>query len=269
MAQITPVAGNGLLDRRAFLRASGILITGYVVSPAAAEPLADAPWSKEPGMLMPAYGVPSQFEKDVAAHADAIRKASRATQHARTPHHLLNGHDHAERPALRHLARRRRPTSIRAQHRLVIHGLVKRPLVFTLDALERYPMVSRIGVRRMRRQQRAALLERADAGQRAGAARPRLVRRVDWRACSRRLLEEAGIDPKAKWIIAEGADSLAPEPQRPARQGARRRDDRAVPERRAADARQRLSDAPAAARLGRQHERQVAAPDQAHRRRRR
>ncbi len=26
----------------------------------------------------------------------------------------------------------------------MIHGLVKRPLVFTLDALSRYPMVSRI-----------------------------------------------------------------------------------------------------------------------------
>ena len=31
------------------------------------------------------------------------------------------------------------------------------------------------------------------------------------------LLEEAGIDPKAKWLIAEGADSLAAEPQRAGR----------------------------------------------------
>ena len=30
------------------------------------------------------------------------------------------------------------------KHRLVIHGLVKQPMVFTLDALARYPMVSRI-----------------------------------------------------------------------------------------------------------------------------
>ena len=29
-------------------------------------------------------------------------------------------------------------------HKLLIHGLVKRPLVFTVDALLRYPMVSRI-----------------------------------------------------------------------------------------------------------------------------
>jgi len=30
------------------------------------------------------------------------------------------------------------------KHRLVIHGLVRQPLVFTLDALARYPMASRI-----------------------------------------------------------------------------------------------------------------------------
>ena len=29
-------------------------------------------------------------------------------------------------------------------HRLLIHGMVKRPLIFTVDALMRYPMVSRI-----------------------------------------------------------------------------------------------------------------------------
>ena len=31
-----------------------------------------------------------------------------------------------------------------AQHKLAIHGLVKRPLVFTVEALSRYPMTSRI-----------------------------------------------------------------------------------------------------------------------------
>jgi hypothetical protein len=65
MTDIAPVAGNGLLDRRAFLRAGGILITGYVVNPAAAEPLSEAAWSKEPGTVVPAYGTPSKYEKAV------------------------------------------------------------------------------------------------------------------------------------------------------------------------------------------------------------
>ena len=79
------------------------------------------------------------------------------------------------------------------------------------------------------------------------------------------LLEETGIDPKAKWLIAEGADSLALSRSVPIAKGARRRDDRALPERRAAHARQRLSDAAAPSRLGRQHERQVSAAAEARR----
>src|SRR5258708_10734039 len=54
-------------------------------------------------------------------------------------------------------------------------------------------------------------------------------------------------------------------PQRAARQGDGRRDDRALPEWRAADAGQRLPDAPPAAGLGRQHEREVPAAAQARR----
>jgi DMSO/TMAO reductase YedYZ molybdopterin-dependent catalytic subunit len=32
----------------------------------------------------------------------------------------------------------------RDKHRLAIHGLVKRPLIFTLEVLARYPMVTRV-----------------------------------------------------------------------------------------------------------------------------
>jgi len=36
------------------------------------------------------------------------------------------------------------------KHKLVIHGLVKRPLEFTLETLSRYPHDNARGVRRMR-----------------------------------------------------------------------------------------------------------------------
>src|SRR5437016_6545185 len=87
-----PTAGNGLLDRRAFLRggaAFAAAITGYAVK-AGAEPLGEEPWSKEPGMTVPAYGVRSRFEKDVARTL-SNPKAEPRTQHARTPHHHLQG----------------------------------------------------------------------------------------------------------------------------------------------------------------------------------
>ena len=33
------------------------------------------------------------------------------------------------------------------------------------------------------------------------------------------LLDEAGVDPSARWIIAEGGDFVRDEPQHPAQQG--------------------------------------------------
>src|SRR4029453_2776861 len=88
------VAGNGLLDRRAFLRSGAALaaaITGYtLVESAAAEPLADDPWSKVPGNLVPAYGVPSRFEKNVVRTL-SNPNGEPPTQHGRTPHHLPHG----------------------------------------------------------------------------------------------------------------------------------------------------------------------------------
>src|SRR5438477_2158339 len=69
MKNLEAVAGNGLLDRRAFLRGGAALaaaMTGYTLAgPASAEPLADDPWSRAPGTNVPAYGVPSRFEKSV------------------------------------------------------------------------------------------------------------------------------------------------------------------------------------------------------------
>ena len=69
-----------------------------------------------------------------------------------------------------------------AQHKLVIHGLVKQPLVFTINSLSRYPMVTRTAFPRVHRQLGADVLQRAVAGHRPGAARARFQRRMDRRA---------------------------------------------------------------------------------------
>ena len=56
---VEPVAGNGLLDRRALL-GRGVMLAGAMgagavgsVTGAAAEPLADGPWSLEVGEAIP------------------------------------------------------------------------------------------------------------------------------------------------------------------------------------------------------------------------
>ena len=93
--------------------------------------------------------------------------------------------------------------------------------------------------------------------------RSRLLLRMDGRVQLSTLLEETGIDPRAKWFIAEGADAAHVMRSIPL---AKALDDAmivALSERRTIDARQRLPNAPSIARLRRQHEHQVRASHQA------
>src|SRR5260221_500625 len=126
LKSLEPAAGNGLLDRRAFLRGGAALaaaMTGYSAQPAAAAPLAEDPWSQAPGGNVPAYGVPSRFEKGVARTLSNPNAEPR-TQHARTPHHLLQG---SLTPNGLHfvISHSGDPDVDPAAHRLVIHGLVR------------------------------------------------------------------------------------------------------------------------------------------------
>ncbi len=204
------VAGNGLLDRRAFLSggaAFAAALTGYsLVKPAAAEPLADDPWSKVAGNLVTDYGLPSRFEKKVARILSNPNGEPR-TQHGRTPHHLLNG---TFTPNGLHfvISHSGNPDIDPDKHRLVIHGLVKQPLVFTLDALERYPLVSRMTF--VECGGNSAPLFSKDPIQATVQALHGLASCAEYTGVRlSTLLEETGIDAKAKWLIAEGGDSLA------------------------------------------------------------
>ena len=208
--EVEVVAGNGLLDRRAFLRggaAFAAAMTGYTFAQsAAAEPLADDPWSKVPGNLVPAYGVPSRFEKNVVRTLSNPKGEPR-TQHARTPHHLING---TFTPNGLHftIVHAGIPDIDPDKHRLVIHGLVKRPLEFTLDALARYPMISRMTF--VECGGNSSPLFSKEPAQGSVQALHGLASCAEWTGVSlSTLLDETGIDPKAKWLIAEGADAPA------------------------------------------------------------
>jgi len=204
------VAGNGLLDRRAFLSGGATFaaaLTGYsLVKSAAAEPLTDDPWSKVAGNLVTNYGLPSRFEKKVARTLSNPNGEPR-TQHARTPHHLLNG---TFTPNGLHfvISHSGDPDIDPGKHRLVIHGLVRRPLVFTLDALERYPLVSRMSF--VECGGNSSPLFSRDPIQTTVQALHGLASCAEYTGVRlSTLLEETGIDAKAKWLIAEGGDSLA------------------------------------------------------------
>src|SRR5437867_2218510 len=210
LERLAPVAGNGLLHRRAFLRGGATLagaMSAYRLVPSAsAQKLADDPWSLAPGAAVPDYGVRSRFENKVVRTL-SNPKAEARTQHARTPHHLLNG---TFTPNALHfvISHAGDPDIDPDQHRLVIHGLVKQPLVFTLESLSRYPMTSRI-----------AFVECAgnSGALNAPQAQPLNVPAIhgllscsEWTGVKlSTLLDEAGVDPSARWVIAEGADSAS------------------------------------------------------------
>ena len=149
-------AGNGILNRRIFLeRALVAGAAGMSVTGASAEPLTVPNWSKQPGKGFDAYGQPSSFEKAGRMIPPSPNPATQGVGASRTPHHLLDG---MITPSGLHFERSHSgiPDIDPAQHRLVIHGLVRRPLVFTMEQLERYPRRVPHRLRRMRRQFRCA-----------------------------------------------------------------------------------------------------------------
>jgi len=201
-------AGNGLINRRVLL-GQGIAVAGAAgaaatVTGAAAEPLTDAPWSLQYGAFPAPTQTPSPFEKD-AVRALSNPNGEFRTSHTRTPHQLLGG---TVTPNALHFSINHGgiPNIDPAQHKLVIHGMVRQPLEFTLETLSRYPLVTRL-----------AFVE--CAGNSAGmfAREPLqvpvgllhgLVSNAEWTGVPLSvLLDEAGIDPAAKWLVAEGADA--------------------------------------------------------------
>ena len=204
-----PVAGNGILSRRIFLQ--GALATGAIgagLRGAAAEPLAVQPWMKAPGAGFTGYGQPSRFEDKVVRFIPPRpNPATQGVGPARTPLHLLDG---IITPSGLHFERSHSgiPDIDPDQHRLVVHGLVRRPIVLTLEALHRYPMHSRI-----------AFIECAGNSGALNAPQPQplgmaaihgVFSCAEWTGVRlSTLLEEAGVDPSARWVIAEGADSAS------------------------------------------------------------
>lgn len=154
--QLAAVVAAASAPRRAFFRrataalgavaATPLLAQAQVQNavPAEAAPLAVPDWSRQPGepVLWHPYGQPSEHERHVVrrsrGNAPFPGAASSMTPLADlfgiiTPTGLVFERHHAGIPQID-------PD----QHRLVIHGLAKRPRVFTMDDLVRFPSVSRI-----------------------------------------------------------------------------------------------------------------------------
>jgi sulfane dehydrogenase subunit SoxC len=88
------------------------------------------------------------------------------------------------------------------EHRLMIHGMVERPLIFTMDELKRLPSVSRIHFIE-------CLGNRAQARHKTVQETHGLTSCAEWTGVPLSLLlKEAGVQHGASWIVAEGAEEV-------------------------------------------------------------
>jgi sulfane dehydrogenase subunit SoxC len=201
--------------RRHFLR-DGALVGGSVLASSLAGTQARAAtvdnlppnvpeWTKTPGEPTgsPLYGVPSPFEKDVVKNiSKALPQYLSAS--SRTPLQDLDG---IITPNGLFYERHHGgvPTIDPAQHRLMVHGLVDRPLIFTMDDLRRFPSESRIHFLECSGNPGYKKPYGKTASDLVG-----LVSCAEWTGVSLKLvLHEAGLEPGAKWVVAEGADAAA------------------------------------------------------------
>lgn len=202
-------------DRRDFLKSGIKLSTGLAAITASSQLFANnnlppnvPNWSKTlgSGVVSNPYGSPSNFENHVIRRtvpwltADKISSISMSPiQELKgiiTPNGLVFERYHAGVP-----------TITPDDHRLIIHGMVDNPLIFTMNDLMRFPSESVIhflecpanGGMEWRGPQMEAL--QFTHG---------MISCCEWTGVRlSTLLQEAGVKKNAKWILAEGADGAS------------------------------------------------------------
>ena len=194
------------VDRRTFLKTSAAVAGTGIAASAGADALTVPDSMLTPGQPFRGYGLPAEQEQAVARGTlQPYKDVSPGAGVSMTPLQHLEG---TITPNGLHFERHHNgvPTIDAAQHKLLIHGLVQRNLVFTMSALMRYPKTSRV-----------CFIECAGNSFFNAFPKPAqmpcgmihgLVSNSEWTGVLlKTLLEEAGIDPKAQWILAEGADA--------------------------------------------------------------
>jgi len=196
--------------RRRFLAQTAALVGGATSAalspPGAAQELAGQPWERVYGAPFTGYGQPSKYEAPVIRHigrpygdlapgSGASLSPIESLEGIITPSSLHNVRNHSGTPDIDP-----------KEHRLLIHGMVARPLMFTVDSLLRYPMTTRTHFIECSGNSNRGLTPQP-AQVPAGAIHGNAAC-SEWTGIPLRvLLEEAGIDAAAKWLLAEGADS--------------------------------------------------------------
>lgn len=192
------------------LGAAGGVIAGSAAGRGAgAAPLGVAEWSKEHGRPIEpaAYGLPSKFEAHVARRrTDVLVNRQNFSDWSMTP---LQHQPGILTPNGLFFERHHNgtPDIDPRTHKLVIHGLVRQPLVFTMDDLLRYPSVSKFHFLECSGN---GLTDWTQARSKTVQQTHGLLSCTQWTGVPLSwLLDEAGLQPGAKWVALEGADGSA------------------------------------------------------------
>lgn len=202
-------------SRRHFLQASAALasgsaMAGFAGTNALAESASNLPpgvpeWMKAPGDPMGSqpYGTPSVFEKGVVKNISKTlpqyisasgRSPLQDLDGIITPNGLFYERHHGGVP-----------TIDPAEHRLMLHGMVDRPLLFTMEDIRRFPSQSRIHFIECSGNPVYTKPYGKTASDLVG-----LVSCAEWTGVPlKTVLDEAGLQAGARWIVAEGADAAA------------------------------------------------------------
>ncbi|MCY4614121.1 MAG: sulfite dehydrogenase [Nitrospira sp.] len=153
--------------------------------------------TRVPGGQATEYGQRSSFER--------VKRLTRP-QRSRTPLQDLHG---IITPSALHFERHHNgvPLIDPARHRLLVHGLVERPLLFTMDELKRFPATSRI-----------VFVEcSGNSGKEWKGPKGKTAQEIhgltstsEWTGVRlSTVLAEAGLTPGVTWMLAEGSDAAA------------------------------------------------------------
>ncbi|WP_439529954.1 sulfite dehydrogenase [Pannonibacter sp.] len=200
-------------SRRGFLRSTALAGAGLVAGAASARAAGPDPkitevqdWASSFGDAVDAapYGSPIRFESHVVRRNVEWLTESPVSSINFTPIHALEGTITPQGCAFE----RHHSGAIelsKQDFRLMINGLVEKPLVFTFEDLLRFP-----------RSVTTAFCEcAANGGMEWGGAQLEgcqytqgMIHNMEYTGVPLRLLlEEAGVNPEGKWVYAEGADA--------------------------------------------------------------
>lgn len=189
------------MRRRSFLARTQLVVSSWLAGLAVKAAALDS--TKFQGAPAGEYGQRSRFEKLKRWITPARYPTATASW---TPLADLHG---VITPSALHYERHHAgiPEIDPAKHKLLIHGLVQRPLIFSLEEIQRLPQSQRICFLECSGN---SYREWQGPGGKDVQQTHGLTSCSEWTGTAlRTVLLETGLAPRAKWVVAEGADGAA------------------------------------------------------------